>query len=218
MLRLLRRACLTLIVVGLFGLTVTGVAIAQGLVPLADSCDDEPLAGLELHNGFQESPRCVDTQFGAVAAADKNPTLLITDAPLLKRTGEGFSLKISTRNLIRDRFLAAGQGGYYIESAVLNGDNITRGHVHVACRNIGRNAPPSEPAPAFFRAIEDGGGGPGVSNFRVGIPGNAVQRGTLQCAAWAGDGSHRTPMMTRANQIPAFDSVDVRVIGRGERE
>ena len=35
--------------------------------------------------------------------------------------------------------------------------------------------------------------------------------GTAQCAAWAGDGSHRAPMMQRANQTPAFDSVRIRV-------
>jgi hypothetical protein len=28
---------------------------------------------------------------------------------------------------------------------------------------------------------------------------------------WAGDGSHRTPLMQRANQTPAFDSVRITV-------
>ena len=36
---------------------------------------------------------------------------------------------------IRDRFLAAGQGGYYVESSVLQ-DGITRGHFHTACRML----------------------------------------------------------------------------------
>ena len=31
----------------------------------------------------------------------------------------------------------------------------------------------------------------------------------LQCTSWAGDGSHRTPMMTRANETPAIDSVRI---------
>ena len=33
--------------------------------------------------------------------------------------------------------------------------------------------------------------------------------GELQCTSWAGDGSHRTPMMTKANQTPAIDSVRI---------
>jgi hypothetical protein len=41
----------------------------------------------------------------------------------------------------------------------------------------------------------------------LGLP----QAGIAQCAAWAGDGSHRVPMMQRANQIPAFDVVRIRV-------
>ena len=40
-----------------------------------------------------------------------------------------------------------------------------------------------------------------------GLPG----RGLAQCAVWAGDGSHRIPMMERANQTPAFDSVRILV-------
>ena len=36
----------------------------------------------------------------------------------------------------------------------------------------------------------------------------------MQCTSWAGDGSHRTPMMTRANQTPAIDSVRIDVGGR----
>ena len=41
--------------------------------------------------------------------------------------------------------------------------------------------------------------------------------GVLQCTSWAGDGSHRTPMMTRANETPAIDSVRIFVVGRGQR-
>ena len=36
-------------------------------------------------------------------------------------------------------------------------------------------------------------------------------RGIAQCAVWAGDGSHRIPMMERANQTPAFDAVRILV-------
>jgi hypothetical protein len=35
--------------------------------------------------------------------------------------------------------------------------------------------------------------------------------GELQCTSWAGDGSHRTPMMTKANETPAIDSVRITV-------
>jgi hypothetical protein len=35
--------------------------------------------------------------------------------------------------------------------------------------------------------------------------------GTVQCAVWAGDGSHRVPMMQRADQTPAFDVVRITV-------
>src|SRR3712207_8007833 len=34
-----------------------------------------------------------------------------------------------------------------------------------------------------------------------------------QCAVWAGDGSHRIPMMERANQTPAFDTTRIEVGG-----
>ena len=36
----------------------------------------------------------------------------------------------------------------------------------------------------------------------------------MQCTSWAGDGSHRTPMMSRANQTPAIDSVRILIDGR----
>ena len=43
----------------------------------------------------------------------------------------------------------------------------------------------------------------------------------MQCTSWAGDGSHRTPMMTKANQTPAIDSVRIDITderpGRGAR-
>ena len=69
-------------------------------------------------------------------------------------------------------------------------------------------APDPAPVPAFFVATEDGKGGaqPDTVTVRVlGLP----QQGIAQCAAWAGDGSHRVPMMQRANQIPAFDAVRI---------
>ena len=37
------------------------------------------------------------------------------------------------------------------------------------------------------------------------------EAGVVQCTSWAGDGSHRIPMMQRANQTPAVDSVRITV-------
>ncbi len=176
---------------------------------LGNDCSNSKLAP---HTGFQDGNRCVSTAFGEVGAADKNPTLLIVDAPQTVQVGQAFTLKISTRNLVRDRFLAAGQGGYYLESAFLTDEGLVRGHFHTACRMLPSTdvAPAPDPLPAFFVATEDKGGNatPDVITINVaGLP----SAGTAQCASWAGDGSHRIPMMQTAKQIPAFDSVRITV-------
>jgi hypothetical protein len=176
---------------------------------LADSCDNSRLAP---HDGFQNGNRCVDTEFGEVGSANNNPSLLITQFPQRVQANQAFTLRVSTRNLIRDRFLAAGQGGYYVESSLLNGQGLVRGHFHSACRmlNNTNNAPDPAPAPAFFVATEDGGGGAQPDSINIQVPG-LPQNGIAQCAVWAGDGSHRIPMMERANQTPAFDAVRITV-------
>jgi hypothetical protein len=176
---------------------------------LGNSCASSQKAP---HTGFQDGDRCVSTEFGEVGTADKNPSLLITSAPRSVRVNEFFDLKVSTRNLVRDRFLKAAQGGYYKESSFLTADGLVRGHFHTACRMLATTseAPDPAPAPAFFVATEDGQGGaqPDTVTIRVlGMP----QAGMAQCAVWAGDGSHRVPMMQRANQVPAFDVVRIRV-------
>jgi hypothetical protein len=149
---------------------------------------------------------------GEVGNANKNPSLLITDAPNSVRVNQPFTIRVSTLNLIRDRFLAAGQGGYYIEMSKLNGQGLVRGHFHTACRILDstRVAPDPAPAPAFFVATEDNGGSARADQVEVRVPG-LPEKGTFQCASWAGDGSHRIPMMERANQTPAFDAVRVTV-------
>jgi hypothetical protein len=179
-----------------------------GLGVLANSCSTSRLGA---HTGFQDGDRCVSTQFGEVGSAANNSSLLITEAPQSVRANTPFTLKVSTRNLIRDRFLAAGQGGYYVESSVLR-DGIERGHFHTACRMLTstRDAPDPAPVPAFFVATEDTKGGRTPDTVTIQVPGLPTA-GTAQCASWAGDGSHRIPMMQRANQIPAFDSVRVQV-------
>ncbi|MFC7545579.1 Pecanex-like protein 1 [Plantactinospora sp. GCM10030261] len=187
----------------------TGNGNDNGLDVLADDCEE---SRLDPHDGFQNGDRCVSTEFGEVGSAANNPTLLISQAPLQVRRNQPFTLRVSSRNLVRDRFLGAAAGGYYKESSLLNDAGLVRGHFHTACRMLesNRTAPVPDPAPAFFVATEDGGGGAEPDAVRVTIPG-LPQRGTAQCAVWAGDGSHRIPMMQRANQIPAFDVVRIRV-------
>jgi len=184
----------------------------NGLDVIARDCEKTKL---DKHNGFQDGPRCVTTEMGEVSQQDKNPTLLITSAPTRVKKNTPFRLKISTRNLVRDRFLAAGVGGYYLENSVLTEQGLQRGHFHVSCRMLSsnRNAPKPEPVPAFFKAVEDQKGGSRPDTVTVEIPG-LPQTGKAQCAAWAGDGSHRIPMMQRANQQPAFDVVRIDVTRR----
>ncbi|GAA2903965.1 hypothetical protein Acy02nite_52360 [Actinoplanes cyaneus] len=179
-----------------------------GLGILTNSC---ATSNLPAHDGFQKGDRCVSTEFGEVGSAANNPSLLITQSPRQVNRNQAFTLQVSTRNLIRDRFLAAGQGGYYVESSVLQ-NGLVRGHFHTACRMLANNneAPAPEPVPAFFVATEDSKGGRTPDSVTIQVPG-LPQSGTAQCASWAGDGSHRIPMMERANQTPAFDVVRVQV-------
>ncbi len=175
---------------------------------LAKDCSQSKLAA---HDGFQNGNRCVSTSFGEVGEAARNPSLVIQDAPTQIKAGQTFQIAVSTRNLVRDRFLAAGQGGYYVESSLLNDQGLVRGHFHTACRILqGNEAQDPAPAPAFFVATEDGSGGAQPDTVRVTVAG-LNQAGTAQCAVWAGDGSHRVPMMQRANQVPAFDVVRIQV-------
>ena len=176
---------------------------------LGNTCEGSKLAP---HDGFQAGNRCISTEFGEVGDFDKNPTLLITDAPHRVRVNTMFTLKVSTRNIVRDRFLPAAKGGYYKESSFLNAEGLVRGHFHTACRMLSstKEAPASAPPPAFFVATEDGKGGatPDTVIIRVaGMP----STGTAQCAAWAGDGSHRIPMMASVQAIPAMDTVEFTV-------
>ena len=191
------------------GAPSAGSSTGVTLDTLGNDCADSKLLA---HDGFQNAPRCVSTAFGEVSSQDKNPTLLIVGSPQRVRVGQAFTIQVSTRNLVRDRFLGAAAGGYYLESAFLTREGLTRGHFHTACRMLAstRVAPDPTVAPAFFVATEDKGGGaqPDVITINVvGLP----TAGTAQCAAWAGDGSHRIPMMQKANETPAFDAVRITV-------
>jgi hypothetical protein len=186
-----------------------GAEQINGLDVLGTDCSN---SDLQPHTGFQEAPRCVDTSFGEVASEDKSPSLLITESPDTVKAGDDFTLAVSTRNLVRDRFLGAAAGGYYLESSFLNEDGIQRGHFHTACRMLDNldAAPDAAPDPEFFLATQDNGGGAGADTVTVTVTG-MPRAGTAQCAVWAGDGSHRVPMMQRANQTPAFDVVRITV-------
>ena len=180
----------------------------NGLDVLARDCSKSTLPP---HTGFQIAPACVSTAFGEVAAQDKDPSLLITDAPTTVAASTPFTIKVSTRNLVRDRFLGAAAGGYYLESSVLTSGGIQRGHFHTACRILSSTseAPDPAPVPAFFVATQDNGGGTTPDTVSVQVSG--LPAGNAQCTVWAGDGSHRVPMMQRANQTPAIDSVRITV-------
>ncbi|MDG4810223.1 hypothetical protein O7634_26010 [Micromonospora sp. WMMD1120] len=186
-----------------------GTAPGSGLGVLANDCDE---SRLQPHDGFQNGNRCVSTEFGEVGAAANNPSLLITQFPEQVGQNQPFTLRVSTRNLVRDRFLPAGQGGYYVESSLLNDQGLVRGHFHTACRMLDSLTAPPEPqeVPAFFVATEDGRGSAQPDEVTIQVPG-LPESGTAQCSVWAGDGSHRLPMMERANQTPAFDSVRIDV-------
>jgi hypothetical protein len=189
--------------------TAPAATQAPGLNILAKDCSQSKLTP---HTGFQIAPACVSTAFGEVAAQDKDAQLIIASAPRSVAVGATFTLSVNTRNLVRDRFLAAGQGGYYVESSLLNADGLVRGHFHTACRMLASTttAPDPAPVPAFFVATEDGKGGATPDTVQITVAGMPTA-GTAQCAVWAGDGSHRIPMMQRANQVPAFDVVRIRV-------
>ena len=143
---------------------------------------------------------------------DNDPSLLITDSPRFVRPNTAFTLKVSTRNLIRDRFLGAAVGGYYLESSVLTERHPARPLPHRL---------PDAVQPAVGARSRPGArllrGDAGQRRWRH--PGHrdgqrrraCPTRGIAQCAVWAGDGSHRIPMMERANQTPAFDAVRILV-------
>ena len=134
---------------------------------LGRTCFEGSNRRLERHTGFQaESPpgtasnkaQCVTTQMGAVAANDKLPSLLITEAPTTITPGvDPVVLSVSTRNLVRDRFLGAAAGGYYLEASFLNDGGLQRGHFHTACRMLPstRRRPGLVERSPFFVATQD---------------------------------------------------------------
>jgi hypothetical protein len=188
-----------------------GAAALEEDKPLGNTCEGN--SGLAIHDGFQSAdPRCVAIEFGEHPAQNNAPSLLIVDAPKVVKRGQAITLKVSTRNLVRDRFLPAAAGGYYKESSFLNAAGLIRGHFHAACQSLGNGR--SAPAPdrqAAFIAVEDGGGGAAPDTVTVTVPNGVKVAGEARCVAWAGDGSHRMTMAPFANQIIASDAVRLQV-------
>lgn len=193
--------------------------------PLARDCqgtagtrDGAPVV-LSIHDGFQEAPTCATTEFGEVPTQQNGPTLLIVDAPRKVKVGELITLKVSTRNLVRDRFLGAAAGGYYDETSLLNAKGLVRGHFHTACQLIDNKAPQPDRQFDTFLATEDGKGGSDPDTVTITTPKGLSVTGEARCTVWAGDGSHRIPMEQFANQVPAIDSIRLEVVeAKGDRE
>jgi hypothetical protein len=172
---------------------------------LATDCSDSQL---QAHTGFQDGNRCVSTAIGEVGELAKNPTALIVDFPEDGvDANTPFTVTISTQNIIRDRFLAAGAGGYYTETALLNAQGFARGHAHFGCRVLSNtDAAPDPTRSDFFVAIEDRAGSDTPDRITVNVSG-LPRAGIANCALWLGDNTHKIPSMQFANEIPGFDAV-----------
>ncbi len=180
-------------------------ATSDGDAPLSKSCDDSPLT---TNDGFQKGNTCVAVDSGEVS--DKTPAVLITSAPEQVAAGQDFQVSISSKNVVRDRFLAAATGGYYAERSVLNPQGIQRGHSHVWVQDIGdgQSAPNADAAPLdFFKAVEDNGNG----DFSLTITG--LNAGNKKLCVNDADGSHRTAMTKAAKLAMPYDCVRLTVTG-----
>jgi hypothetical protein len=176
----------------------------------ATSCADD--SNLQAHTGFQDGNRCVSVDHGEVSELSKNATALFTEFPRNGvRTNTAFTLTISSQNIIRNRFLAAAQGGYYAEMDKLNAQGFATGHLHVGCRVLNNlNEAPDPARSDFFVAVEDDGGSDNPDQIVVNV--SALPRaGTAVCMVWAGGGSHRVPLTQFANTTPAVDVVRFQV-------
>jgi hypothetical protein len=172
---------------------------------LATDCSKSTLAP---HTGFQDGNRCVSTAIGEVGELAKNPTALIVEFPEDGVTvNTPFTVTISTQNIIRDRFLGAAAGGYYLETALLNAQGFARGHAHFGCRVLSNtDAAPDPTRSDFFVAIEDKAGSDTPDKITVNVSG-LPRKGIANCALWLGDNTHKIPSMQFANEIPGIDAV-----------
>jgi hypothetical protein len=178
---------------------------AAPLDVLATDCSKSTLAP---HTGFQDGNRCVSTAIGEVGELAKNPTALIVDFPADGvAVNTPFTVTISTQNIIRDRFLGAAAGGYYLETALLNAQGFARGHAHFGCRVLSNTDEAPDPTRSdFFVAIEDKAGSDTPDKITVNVSG-LPRAGIANCALWLGDNTHKIPSMQFANEIPGIDAV-----------
>ena len=130
------------------------------------------------------------------------PSLLITDAPREVGSNEAFTLKVSTRNLVRDRFLGAAAAAttWRARSSKTACSAATSTPPAGSCPRPA-TAPDAGQDPEFFLATQDSGGGADPRHRDHQRPGHHDRR-QLQCTSWAGDGSHRTPMMSAGQRDP----------------
>jgi hypothetical protein len=172
------------------------------------NCDG---SNLQAHNGFQAEGRCVSTVLGEVGTVANSPTAIIVEAPDEVAVNTPFSVVISTRNLLRTRFLAAAAGGYYLEAPRLDSNGLVIGHAHFGCSILPSDdeAPPPTRS-VVFQAIEDGGGSANADRLTINLPG-VPTAGTLRCGLWSGSNSHALPAAPFANMMPAFDTVRIEV-------
>jgi hypothetical protein len=154
---------------------------------------------------------------GVVPALENSPSLLITESPAEVQVGEPFAITVNTRNLVREFFPPAGDGGYYRVSSFLNGDGLISGHMHVGCLLLSDPTVAPSPDellnPQFFVAIEDGAGGAEPTDVSIPVPEGLPDPGQYRCTAWAGSASHAVPMLGFARmEIPA-DTIRIEVAG-----
>jgi hypothetical protein len=149
---------------------------------------------------------------GEVPDLAHTPSVLLVDVPARVLEGQPFQVGVSTRNILRDRFLSAAQGGYYAEMSVLDrATGVVRGHMHVYAQSLGDGrVAPADPHLAFFKAVEDKVGGVGPDLVRVEVAG--LPAGLTRVCVTLGDGSHRPPMMAEAKLAAGVDCVRVRVM------
>lgn len=183
-------------------------------------CGSAGAGQLPLHRGHSDTAAaCVSTPRGAIAALQNSASLLIVDPPATISPGQDIVLHVSVRNLRRDDFQPATEGGYYAHPAELDAQGLIRGHVHGACRVLTDSGQAPEPDLVdAFAAIEDGHGGAAAETVEMQLSGRGMDGRVLfpagsmvQCTVWAGDGGHGVPGTASARQMPAVDAVRISV-------
>ncbi len=166
------------------------------------------------HDGFQKAPACVSTAFGEVRPSRQGPVAAHHRLPAAVVRAEhrvhaqGQHQQPGARPVPR-------RGGRRLLPRELRAQR--QGHPARALPHRvpdavqperPRPTPPRCPPSSWRRRTT--AAAPPRTRCRSTSP-VCRRRGIAQCTVWAGDGSHRIPMMERANQTPAFDSVRILV-------